>query len=72
MLYELGAFAGPLFTFWGKFRDMGICTETRSDHAAIRALADAAFALMRFSEGTEGAAIDRMRADENLTLSLVA
>ncbi|MGB3408933.1 MAG: hypothetical protein WBA67_15735 [Jannaschia sp.] len=51
---------------------MGICTETRSDHAAIRALADAAFALMRFSEGTEGAAIDRMRADENLTLSLVA
>lgn len=39
---------------------------------AIRALTDAAFAPMSFSDRTEGAMIDKLRAEGDLTLSLVA
>lgn len=46
--------------------------ERGSDHSAIHALTEAAFLGMPFSEGTEAAIIDNLRADGDLTLSLVA
>jgi len=46
--------------------------ERPADYAAIRTLTDAAFAPMPYGDGTEAASIDRMRADSDLTISLVA
>ena len=51
---------------------MHIRLETPADHAAIHALTQAAFAPMSYSDGTEADRIDRLRADGDLTLSLVA
>ena len=46
--------------------------ERPGDTAAIRRIADAAFSPMSFSDGSEGAIIDALRDDGDLTLSLVA
>ncbi len=51
---------------------MQIRPETPADHAAIHALTQTAFASMSYSDGTEADCIDRLRADGDLTLSLVA
>jgi len=51
---------------------MHIRLETPADRAAIHALTKAAFAPMSYSDGTEADRIDRLRADGDLTLSLVA
>lgn len=51
---------------------MIIRDETASDVDAIRTLTTDAFANMPYSEGTEPAIIDRLRAAGALTLSLVA
>jgi len=49
-----------------------IRTETAADHAAIAAVTTAAFTGRPYSDGTEAAIIDRLRAAGALTLSLVA
>jgi len=46
--------------------------EQAGDERAIRALTDAAFRDMPFSDGTEGELIEKLRADGDLVLSLVA
>ena len=46
--------------------------ETDGDHAAIHTLTAEAFAPMPFCDGTEADAIDILRRDGQLTLSLVA
>ena len=46
--------------------------ETAADRAAIHALTTAAFAPMRFSDGTEADLVDLLRESGDLTLSLVA
>ncbi|MEO0714785.1 MAG: N-acetyltransferase [Pseudomonadota bacterium] len=51
---------------------MRIRLETHADHAAIYAITQAAFAPMPFSDGNEADCVDRLRADGDLTLSLVA
>ncbi|MGR3592364.1 MAG: GNAT family N-acetyltransferase [Limimaricola soesokkakensis] len=51
---------------------MIIRSETPADVDAIRRLTIAAFEPMRFSDGTEADALDRLRRDGDLTLSLVA
>ncbi|WP_179378933.1 GNAT family N-acetyltransferase [Jannaschia marina] len=51
---------------------MRIRPETAADIDTIRALTEAAFAPMTFSDGDEQEVIDRLRADGDLTLSLVA
>lgn len=51
---------------------MLIRPETTHDIAAIRQLTDTAFAPMPYADGNEGAALDQMRSDGDLTLSLVA
>ncbi|WP_375691420.1 GNAT family N-acetyltransferase [Pseudooceanicola sp. LIPI14-2-Ac024] len=51
---------------------MIIRPEAAADAAAIRALTDAAFAGAPHSDGTEGAIVDRLRAENALSLSLVA
>lgn len=51
---------------------MVIRPEQRGDERAIHDLTQAAFAPMPFSDGTEGPIIDALRADGDLTLSLVA
>ncbi|MFQ1702407.1 GNAT family N-acetyltransferase [Loktanella agnita] len=51
---------------------MLIRPETDRDINLIRALTDVAFAPMPYGDGTEGASIDQMRIDGDLTLSLVA
>lgn len=51
---------------------MLIRPETPADIDGIRDLTAAAFAPMRFSDGTEPIVIDRLRADVDLHLSLVA
>lgn len=49
-----------------------IRAEAPGDAAAIRALTDAAFRDMPFSDGDEGPLVDRLRKDGDLVLSLVA
>ena len=49
-----------------------IRTEKAGDEAAIHALTERAFAPMPFSAGEEQHVVDRLRADRELTLSLVA
>ena len=49
-----------------------IRSERASEAEAIRALTEAAFAPMAFSDGTEGQIVDRLRQDGTLSLSLVA
>lgn len=51
---------------------MKIRLERPEDATTIHALTDAAFAGMPYSDGTEAEIIDRLRAAEALTLSLVA
>ena len=51
---------------------MKIRPEHPDDEAATYALTEAAFAPMAFSDGTEAAALDGLRKDGDLTLSLVA
>ncbi|WP_342077746.1 N-acetyltransferase [Yoonia sp. SS1-5] len=51
---------------------MQIRPETASDTRTIRELTEVAFAPMPYGDGTEGACIDRLRIDGDLTLSLVA
>jgi putative acetyltransferase len=51
---------------------MIICDERPTDTALIRALTALAFKPMPFSNGTEPAIIDALRASGDLTLSLVA
>ena len=51
---------------------MIIRPERPGDEAAIFALTQAAFADRPFSNGTEGPIVDRLRADGDLVLSLVA
>lgn len=51
---------------------VSIRPETPADFAGIRQLTDTAFAPMSFSDGTEGACIEELRADGDLTISLVA
>lgn len=51
---------------------MLIRPETTGDAEAIHALIAAAFATMPFSDGSEPAIVDRLRADGDLALSLVA
>ncbi|WP_438748580.1 GNAT family N-acetyltransferase [Pararhizobium sp. O133] len=51
---------------------MIIRPETAGDIVSIGALTTVAFAGMPYSDGTEAAIIDRLRADGALTLSLVA
>ncbi len=51
---------------------MLIRPETASDIKAIRELTEDAFAPMPYGDGTEGASIDQLRSDGDLTLSLVA
>ncbi|MEM6304881.1 MAG: N-acetyltransferase [Pseudomonadota bacterium] len=46
--------------------------ETAMEGAALRVLTETAFRPMRFSDDTEGAALDAMRRDGDLALSLVA
>lgn len=46
--------------------------ERPADHAAIRQLIDAAFAGAPHSSGSEAAIVDRLRAADALTVSLVA
>ena len=46
--------------------------EAPGDAPAIRALVDAAFETAPHSSGTEGAILDRLRADGDLAISLVA
>ncbi|MEJ6404209.1 GNAT family N-acetyltransferase [Yoonia sp. 2307UL14-13] len=51
---------------------MLIRPETPADITTIRQLTDVAFAPMPYADGNEGAALDQMRIDRDLTLSLVA
>ncbi|MEO1798674.1 MAG: N-acetyltransferase [Pseudomonadota bacterium] len=51
---------------------MRLRLETPADAAAIRDLTYAAFATTRFSDGTEGAIPEKLRAAGDLALSLVA
>lgn len=51
---------------------MRIRSEKAGDEAAIRALTLAAFEPMAFSDGSEADIVDRLRADDDLALSLVA
>lgn len=51
---------------------MEIRPENPSDYAAIERITRAAFAPMPFSEGNEAECIAKLRADGDLTLSLVA
>lgn len=51
---------------------MRIRTEAQGDEATIFALTEAAFAEMPFSDGDEQHLVNRLRADGDLTLSLVA
>lgn len=51
---------------------MEIRPEVSSDHDTIGRLTTTAFAPMPFSEGNEAECINRLRADGDLTLSLVA
>lgn len=51
---------------------MNIRPEQRADAAGIRALTTAAFTGKPFSDGTEAAVIDALRAADTLTISLVA
>ncbi|MGB3456008.1 MAG: N-acetyltransferase [Litorimonas sp.] len=51
---------------------MRLRDESPADRPAIFALAQAAFAPMPFSSGTEGPIVDRLRKDGDLTVSLVA
>ena len=46
--------------------------EQAGDERAIRALTDAAFRDMPFSDGSEGELVEKLRADGDLALSLVA
>ncbi len=46
--------------------------EARGDEAAIHAVTQAAFREMKFSDGDEHHLVDRLRADGDLALSLVA
>ncbi|MEP3051896.1 MAG: N-acetyltransferase [Erythrobacter sp.] len=52
--------------------DFAIRTEASGDETTIFNLNEAAFADMPFSDGTEPALINQLRADGDLTLSLVA
>lgn len=51
---------------------VSIRREQPGDERAIRALTDAAFRDMPFADGDEGEVVDRLRADGDLYLSLVA
>ncbi len=51
---------------------LAIRAEVAGDEAAIFALTEAAFAEMPFSDGDEQELVNRLRADGDLTLSLVA
>ena len=51
---------------------MKLRPEEPADISAIRALTAAAFATTSYSDGTEGAILDQLRADGDLALSLVA
>ncbi len=51
---------------------MLIRPETPDDIKTIRRLTDVAFAPMPYADGNEGAALDQMRIDGDLTVSLVA
>ncbi len=51
---------------------MLIRPETPADIRRIRRLTDTAFAPMPYADGNEGAALDQMRKDGDLTISLVA
>ena len=53
-------------------RDVTLRLEEPADAAAIHALTRDAFAPMSFSNGSEPGAIDQMRRDGNLALSLIA
>ncbi len=64
------AFRGGPFSYL--MHPMLIRPETPDDIDAIRDLTAAAFASMPYSDGTEPELIDRLRADGDLHLSLVA
>lgn len=51
---------------------MWIRSETGADHAAIRAVVDAAFAQAPHASGTESRIVDALRRDGALSISLVA
>ncbi len=51
---------------------MWIRSETVADHAAIRAVIEAAFAPVAHASGTEARIVDALRRDAALTVSLVA
>ena len=51
---------------------MEIRPEAQSDYDTIHALTKTAFAPMAFSDGTEADCIDKLRADGDLVISLVA
>lgn len=51
---------------------VAIRPEMPGDQQAIRDVTEAAFAAVPHSDGTEGAIIDRLRADGDLAMSLVA
>ena len=51
---------------------MWIRSETGADHAAIRAVVDAAFAQAPHASGTESRIVDALRRDDALNISLVA
>lgn len=51
---------------------VAIRQEADDDHATIHALTTAAFKDMPFSDGSEPDLVDRLRADGDLTLSLIA
>tara|TARA_R110002110_G_scaffold9559_5_gene47029 strand:+ start:130 stop:672 length:543 start_codon:yes stop_codon:yes gene_type:complete len=64
------AFRGGPFSYL--MHPMLIRTETPDDIDAIRDLTAAAFAPMPYCDGTEPEMIDRLRADDDLHLSLIA
>jgi putative acetyltransferase len=51
---------------------MWIRSEADADHAAIRAVVDAAFAQAPHASGTESRIVDALRRDDALSISLVA
>jgi putative acetyltransferase len=51
---------------------MWLRAESPADHAAIRALIEAAFAGAAHASGTEARIVDALRADDALTVSMVA
>ena len=51
---------------------MWIRSETGADHAAIRAVVDAAFAQAPYASGTESRIVEALRRDDALSISLVA